>query len=74
MQILRIYIEKKLNKKKANYSIESDYKSISKNRNFPSLHQAELLTAEHIDYVVTAEKKLEHLSTAEDKLESLLKL
>ena len=30
--------------------------------------------AEHIDYVVTAEKKLEHLSTAEDKLESLLKL
>ena len=30
--------------------------------------------AEHIDYVVTAEMKLEHLSTAEDKLESLLKL
>ena len=30
--------------------------------------------AEHIDYVVTVEKKLEHLSSAEDKLESLLKL
>ena len=30
--------------------------------------------AEHIDYVTTAEKKLEHLSSAEDKLESLLKL
>ena len=30
--------------------------------------------AEHIDYVVTAEKKLEHLSSAADKLESLLKL
>ena len=30
--------------------------------------------AEHIDYVVTAEKKLEHLSTAEDKLESLKRL
>ena len=30
--------------------------------------------AEHIDYVVTAEKKLEHLSSAEDKLESLLNL
>ena len=30
--------------------------------------------AEHIDYVVTAEKKLEHLSSAEYKLESLLKL
>ena len=30
--------------------------------------------AEHIDYVVTAEKKLEHLSSAEDTLESLLKL
>ena len=30
--------------------------------------------AEHIDYVVTAEKKLEHLAHAEDKLESLLKL
>jgi len=30
--------------------------------------------AEHIDYVVTAEKKLEQLSSAEDKLESLLKL
>ena len=30
--------------------------------------------AEHIDYVDTAEKKLEHLSSAEDKLESLLKL
>ena len=30
--------------------------------------------AEHIDYVETAEKKLEHLSSAEDKLESLLKL
>ena len=30
--------------------------------------------AEHIDYVVTAEKKLENLASAEDKLESLLKL
>jgi len=30
--------------------------------------------AEHIDYVVTAEKKLDHLASAEDKLESLLKL
>ena len=30
--------------------------------------------AEHIDYVVTAEKKLDHLAHAEDKLESLLKL
>ena len=30
--------------------------------------------AEHIDYVVTAEKKLEALAHAEDKLESLLKL
>ena len=30
--------------------------------------------AEHIDYGTTAEKKLEHLSSAEDKLESLLKL
>jgi len=30
--------------------------------------------AEHIDYVMTAEKKLEHLSSAEDKLESLLNL
>ncbi len=30
--------------------------------------------AEHIDYVVTAEKKLEILAHAEDKLESLLKL
>ena len=30
--------------------------------------------AEHIDYVITAEKKLEALATAEDKLESLLKL
>ena len=30
--------------------------------------------AEHIDYVMTAEKKLEHLSTAEDKLESLKRL
>ena len=30
--------------------------------------------AEHIDYVVTAEKKLDHLSSAEDKLESLLKV
>ena len=30
--------------------------------------------AEHIDYEVTAEKKLAHLSSAEDKLESLLKL
>ena len=30
--------------------------------------------AEHIDYVGTAEKKLEHLAHAEDKLESLLKL
>ena len=30
--------------------------------------------AEHIDYVMTAEKKLDHLSAAEDKLESLLKL
>lgn len=27
--------------------------------------------AEHIDYVVTAEKKLEALANAEDKLESL---
>ena len=30
--------------------------------------------AEHIDYVVTAEKKLEQLAHAEDKLDSLLKL
>ena len=30
--------------------------------------------AEHIDYVMTAEKKLEHLAAAEGKLESLLKL
>ena len=30
--------------------------------------------AEHIDYVITAEKKLDKLAHAEDKLESLLKL
>ena len=30
--------------------------------------------AEHIDYVITAEKKLDALAHAEDKLESLLKL
>ena len=30
--------------------------------------------AEHIDYVVTAEKKLEALAHAEDKLESLRNL
>jgi hypothetical protein len=30
--------------------------------------------AEHIDYVITAEKKLEALADAEDKLESLVKL
>ena len=30
--------------------------------------------AEHIDYVITAEKKLEALSHAEDKLESLTRL
>jgi|TARA_R110002153_G_scaffold13396_2_gene49906 hypothetical protein len=30
--------------------------------------------AEHIDYVATAEKKLEILAHAEDKLESLTKL
>jgi|TARA_B110000285_G_C15098048_1_gene603297 hypothetical protein len=30
--------------------------------------------AEHIDYVVTAEKKLEILATAEDKLSSLKNL
>ena len=30
--------------------------------------------AEHIDYVITAEKKLEALAHAEDKLESLQKL
>ena len=30
--------------------------------------------AEHIDYVITAEKKLEALAHAEDKLESLKKL
>ena len=30
--------------------------------------------AEHIDYVMTAEKKLEALAHAEDKLESLNKL
>ena len=30
--------------------------------------------AEHIDYVITAEKKLEVLADAEDKLESLTKL
>jgi len=30
--------------------------------------------ADHIDYVSTAEKKLEALSHAEDKLESLTKL
>jgi hypothetical protein len=30
--------------------------------------------AEHIDYVVTAEKKLDALAHAEDKLESLKKL
>ena len=29
--------------------------------------------AEHIDYVATAEKKLEHLTNAEDKLETLVK-
>ena len=29
---------------------------------------------EHIDYVITAEKKLEALAHAEDKLESLVKL
>ena len=30
--------------------------------------------AEHIDYVVTAEKKLEALATAQDKLNSLREL
>jgi len=30
--------------------------------------------AEHIDYVITAEKKLEALAHAQDKLESLNKL
>tara|TARA_Y100001972_G_scaffold49894_1_gene61316 strand:+ start:210 stop:398 length:189 start_codon:yes stop_codon:yes gene_type:complete len=30
--------------------------------------------AEHIDYVITAEKKLEVLANAEDKLESLKNL
>ena len=30
--------------------------------------------AEHIDYVITAEKKLEALAHAEDKLESLVRL
>jgi hypothetical protein len=30
--------------------------------------------AEHIDYVIIAEKKLDALAHAEDKLESLLKL
>jgi len=30
--------------------------------------------AEHIDYVITAEKKLEALAHAEDKLESLNRL
>ena len=30
--------------------------------------------AEHIDYVITAEKKLEALAPAEDKLESLNRL
>ena len=30
--------------------------------------------AEHIDYVITAEKKLEALANAQDKLESLIKL
>ena len=30
--------------------------------------------AEHIDYVITAEKKLEALAHAEDKLESLTRL
>ena len=30
--------------------------------------------AEHIDYVITAEKKLEALAHAEDKLDSLQKL
>ena len=30
--------------------------------------------AEHIDYVITAEKKLEALANAEDKLESLTNL
>ena len=29
---------------------------------------------EHIDYVITAEKKLEALAYAEDRLESLMKL
>ena len=29
--------------------------------------------AEHIDYVATAEKKLEYLAHAEDKLETLIK-
>ena len=30
--------------------------------------------AEHIDYVITAKKKLEALAHAQDKLESLIKL
>ena len=30
--------------------------------------------AEHIDYVITAEKKLEALAHAQDKLESLMNL
>ena len=33
-----------------------------------------IVVAEHIDYVITAEKKLEALAHAEDKLESLVKL
>ena len=41
---------KKLNKKRINYSIEIDYKSISRNSNFLLLQESELLTAVHIDY------------------------
>ena len=47
-----------------------------------AMARADLLTfmqqpigvAEHIDYVVTAEKKLEALATAQDKLNSLLNI
>ena len=47
-----------------------------------AMARADLLTfmqqpigvAEHIDYVITAEKKLEALATAQDKLNSLLNI
>ncbi len=55
---------------------------ISKLEGEVSVHRADLRkflenpigVAEHIDFVATAEKKLELLTTAEDKLERLKKL